>query len=146
MSVRSTPSVSIPVVDVLPTALLLAIPGWGGLYWVTQYTAPNGGTRWLLFFTGVLALTGTILPGITYLNRRFPGNPPAEAGALLRQALWIGIYFPTLVWLQIGRVLNPALALLLALGILLIEMLLRLRERSLWRPAPEEPPAGKDGP
>ena len=53
---------------------------------------------------------------------------------IVRQAIWIGIYFPTLAWLRIGRVLNLSLALLLAAGLILIELLLRLRERSQWKP------------
>jgi hypothetical protein len=52
----------------------------------------------------------------------------------LRQAIWVAIYLPTLAWLQIGRVLTPAMALLLAIGLILIEWLLRLRERSQWKP------------
>jgi hypothetical protein len=46
----------------------------------------------------------------------------------------VGIYFPILAWLQIGRVLTPAMALLLAVGFILIEWLLRLRERAQWKP------------
>jgi hypothetical protein len=92
------------------------------------------GPRWLFFFLSVLALTGTVLPIVAYLNIRFPSNPPPTAGVVLRQAIWVGIYIPTLAWLQIGRVLSPALALLLALGFVLIEWLLRLREKSQWKP------------
>ena len=108
--------------------------GWGRLIAVILYTEPSGGARWAFFFTAVLALTGTALPAVAYLNRRFPSSPPASIGIILRQAIWIGIYLPTLAWLQIGRVLSPFLALLLGVGLLLIETLLRLRERSQWKP------------
>lgn len=126
--------VSPPVRYFLPTSLILMILGWGGLYAVTVYTSPNGGTRWLFFFTAVLALTGTVMPGVAFLNRRFPSLPPPNPQVILRQSLWIGIYVPTLAWLQIGRVLNLALAGLLAVCLILIELLLRLRERSQWKP------------
>jgi hypothetical protein len=53
---------------------------------------------------------------------------------IVRQAVWIGIYLPVLAWLRIGRVLNLSLALLLAAGLILIEWLLRLRERNQWKP------------
>ena len=43
----------------------------------------------------------------------------------------------TLAWLQIGRMLTLPLAVLLALGFLIIEYLLRLRERSQWKPGGE---------
>jgi len=71
---------------------------------------------------------------VAFLNRRFPSQPTPTPGVILRQAIWFGIYVPTLAWLQIGRVLTPALALLLAVGLLLIEWLLRLREKSQWKP------------
>jgi hypothetical protein len=99
-----------------------------------QYTLPTVGPRWLFFFLSVLALTGTVLPVVAFLNRRFPSNPPAAPAVILREAIWVGIYGPTLAWLQIGRVLTPALAVLLATGLILIELLLRLRERSQWKP------------
>lgn len=108
--------------------------GWAGLWAVMTFTEPTGGTRWLLFFAMVLALTGTALPGMAFLNWRFSSIPPASSLVVLRQALWAGIYVPTLAWLQIGRVLTPALALLIAIGLIMIEWLLRLRERSQWRP------------
>lgn len=118
----------------LPASILLMLLGWPGLIGVIFFTSPNGGTRWLFFFFAVLALTGAALPFVAFLNRRFPSQPPPSPLAIVRQAAWLGIYLPTLAWLQIGRVLTPALALLLAVGLLLIEALLRVRERSQWTP------------
>lgn len=123
-----------PIRTFLPTTILLMLMGWGGLAYIVAETSPNGGTRWAFFFLGVLALTGTALPWVAFLNRRFPSSPPPTHAAVVRQALWVGIYFATLAWLQIGRVLTPSLALLLAAGLVLIEWLLRLRERSQWKP------------
>ena len=123
-----------PVTQFLPTAIILMIIGWGGLYLVTMYTTPTGGTRWLFFFTGVLALTGTALPIVAFFNRRFQTAPPPVTMVIVREAIFIGIYIPTLAWLQIGRILSPFLAMLLAVGLLIIEWLLRLRERSKWNP------------
>ena len=118
----------------IPTAVILIVVGWGGLIYLFQNSLPTVGPRWLFFFLAVLALTGTVLPAVAFLNRRFPGPPPATIGVILRQSLWAGIYFPTLAWLQIGRTLTPTLTLLLALGLILIEILLRMRERSRWNP------------
>jgi hypothetical protein len=87
----------------------------------------------LFFFLGVLALTGSTLPFVAFLNRRFPSSPPTTSGVILRQSLWVGIYGATLVWLQIGRVLTPPMALVLAIGLVIIEWLIRLREKSQWR-------------
>ena len=128
------PKKSPPVSFFIPTSIILILLGWGGLYLLYTYTTPSGGTRWAFFFTAVLALTGIALPIMAFLNQRFLSVPPATSGIVVRQALWIGIYFPTLLWLQIGRVLNPFIAVLLAVGFGLIEWLLRLRERSQWKP------------
>ena len=130
MDDKTSPSVS----SFIPTTLVLVIVGWGGLFYLCQNTLPTVGPRWLFFFLAVLALTGTVLPVVAFLNRRFPSTPPATTGVILRQSLWIGIYFPTLAWLQLGRTLTPALAILLAVGLALIEILLRMRERSQWNP------------
>lgn len=112
--------------------------GWGGLGAVVFFTLPTVGPRWLFFFLGVLALTGSALPFVAYLNRRFPSTPPVNSGVILRQSVWVGIYAATLAWLQIGRVLTPSLALVLALGFVIIEWLIRLREKSQWKPETPE--------
>jgi hypothetical protein len=130
MESNKTPKFS----NFLPAAIILVISGLGGLYFIFNFTTPSGGTRWAFFFFSVLALTGFMLPVVSFLNLRFPSNPPASASVVIRQALWVGIYFPILAWLRIGRILTLAIALLLAAGFFLIEWLLRLREFSLWKP------------
>jgi len=124
-----------PIRTFLPATAVLMLFGWAGLYAIVWYTGPNGGTRWVFFFTGMLALTGSFLPVMAYLNLRFPSAPPPTPAVVVRQAIWTGIYIPLLLWLQMGRVLTLSLALLLLAGLILIEWLLRLRERSLWRPS-----------
>jgi hypothetical protein len=127
-------SSSPPIRWFVPASLFLSLVGWGGLGAVIVLLRPTVWPRWLFFFLGVLAITGTVLPAVAYLNRRFPSQPPVTPGAIVREALWLGIYFPTLAWLQIPRVLNLALAFLLALALILVEWLLRLREKSQWKP------------
>jgi hypothetical protein len=108
--------------------------GWGGLLILVIYMQPTVWPRWLFFFLSVMALAGTGLPGIAFLNRRFPTVPPATPGVIVRESIWFGVYFPTLAWLQIPRVLTLPLALLLAMAFILVEWLLRMRERSQWKP------------
>lgn len=122
-----------------PTAIVLMVVGWGGMLSTIFYFMPNGGTRWLFFFTLLLAVTGTVLPLVAYLNRRFPGEPPAGRLVILRQALWFGIYASSLAWLQLGRMLTPVIAMLILVGLMIIELLLRLRERSQWKPKLSSP-------
>jgi hypothetical protein len=129
-----TTNTSPRVANFLPASIILFILGWGGLIALTITTLPTVGPRWLFFFLCVLAITGTMLPIIAFLNRRFQSTPPPTAMVVVRQSLWFAIYGATLIWLQMGRVLNPALALLLAIGLALIEFLLRLSEKSQWKP------------
>jgi hypothetical protein len=122
----------------LTTSVLLALIGWGGLAAVIIYTLPTIGPRWLFFFLGVLALAGTSLPLVYFLNRRFPSIPLVEPGVILRQAVWFGVYGSTLAWLQLGRMLSLTVAGVLAGVLILIEGLLRMRERAMWKPRTEE--------
>lgn len=118
--------------DYLPLSLSLMAVGWGGLACLIFFTLPTLGMRWLFYFLAVLAFTGTALPIIVFLNIRFPGKKPTPISSVVRQALWAGIYFPTLAWLQVARVLTAGLALFIALCFFVIEAALTLRERSLW--------------
>jgi len=119
---------------ILLPAIILGVVGWVGVLFVVTKTMPNIGPRWLFFFFSVMAVTGTSLPVIAYLNHRFMGDTPAPGDVILREAILLGIYFPTLAWLQLSRVLTVVLAFLLAFGMALIELLLRLREKSRWEP------------
>lgn len=130
MSQTRSPS---PIVY-LPTSVLFSVLGWGGLITLMNTTAPTLGPRWLFFFLIVVALTGTAMPASAYLNHRFPTNPPVEPSVVLRQALWVGIYASTIVWLNYGDVLNGTIALTLFIGLAILESLLRLAEHSRWRP------------
>lgn len=120
--------------SVLPAAIIFTVIGWVGIGALIVFTLPTIGPRWLFFFLLVLALTGPALPLAAFLNLRFAVTPPVAAGVIVREALWVGIYFATLAWLQIGRVLSASLALMLVVGLILMEWLLRLREKSQWKP------------
>ncbi|MCS7246921.1 MAG: hypothetical protein NZ840_01605 [Anaerolineales bacterium] len=122
----------------LPISLVLMTVGWGGLAYLVFFTLPTLGMRWLFYFFAVLAFTGTALPIIAFLHLRFPGKNPTPIGSIVRQALWVGIYFPVLAWLQIARVLTLGLAIFIALCLFIIEVSLTLRERSLWSTSQKE--------
>jgi hypothetical protein len=118
----------------LPAALLLSITGWGGLFFLILYLKPDLIPRWLFFFLTVFAITGTFLPGVAFINRRFPSQPAPTYSVILREAILVAIYISTLIWLQLGRVLTLSLVLLLAFGLVLVEILIRLREKARWQP------------
>lgn len=115
------------------SALVLAAIGWPGVFLVVTTTLPTVGPRWLFFLLWTAAITGTSLPFLWLLHRRFSREPVAPP-VMLRQGLWAGLYASLCVWLQINRSLSLPLALLIAAGLIAFEWFLRLRERSAWRP------------
>lgn len=118
----------------LPVSLFMALVGYGGLALLLLYTQPTLWPRWLLFFLIVMAASGTMLPLTAFLNYRFPGEAPATAHVITRQALLGGVYLAVLAWLQVGRVFNFSLALVWLVGFITLEVLIRMWERSRWRP------------
>ncbi len=130
MSSKQTPS----LISYIPAALILALVGWAGLVILVRSTLPTLGPRWLFFFLIVIAMAGTFLPVSAFLNWRFPTSPPAPRRTVVRESIMIGLYIASLAWLQLGRVLTPALVLVLALGIGFVEWMIRLRESSRWEP------------
>jgi hypothetical protein len=89
----------------------------------------------LFFFLLTLAFSGAALPIAYFLNRRFPADPLVDSSVVLREAMWVGIFISLLAWLQVGRVLTSGLVVVLGVGLLLVEFLLRMSERSQWSPS-----------
>jgi hypothetical protein len=111
-------------------AVLLACLGWLGLFYLVQNVLPRAGARWLFFVLLYMAISGTVIPIAKYLNHRLRGDYPEPPDWVsVRQGLWAGLYVTTCAWLQIPRVLNGAIAGLLLLSLVVIEIFLRLRER-----------------
>jgi hypothetical protein len=118
----------------LPAIFLLILIGGGGLFFVVTSTLPTIGPRWLFFFFLVLLVSGIFLPLTWLLNRRFQSNPPAGPHIIIRQAVWFGVFAALLSWLRIGRVLTFPLGIIMGAALFLIEFLIRLWERSRWKP------------
>lgn len=121
-------------ITVLPLALILAIPGWSGLIYLMTSTIPDLGNRWFFYISLVCAITGTVVPIVAYLNRVATPFGPATFEIIARESLLAGIYTGVLLWLNKGQVLSFGLALILAIGLILVELLLRFRYRSEWHP------------
>jgi hypothetical protein len=119
--------------DFLPLIVILLILGWGGILVLMNGTQPTIGPRWLFYVFFVSAVSGTALPFVVYLNQRFPTDPPAASGVLVRESLFFGVYAAMLVWMKFGQVVNFGLAVLFFFGFVLLEAFLRLRESSIWR-------------
>ncbi len=117
-------------IGVMIAALVMIVAGWGGLYTLITTTLPRVGQRWLFFVLLHIAVTGTVLPFVRYLNVRFtPVDAPLPpGGVLVRQSVWIALFIVTCAWLQIPRVLNAPVAFFVALVFIVIEVFLRSRE------------------
>lgn len=123
---------------ILPSLILMLV-GWGGIAALVLYTEPLIWMRWALFVLLFLALTGTALPIVYFFHLRVPSEPPVGLQVIVRQAQWVGVYGLVLLWLRGGDLLTLWLTLGLAGGLLAIEWLIRLRERSRWEPPTFEP-------
>ncbi len=125
----------------LASAISLFVLGWGAAAFAIFALTPTVWARWLLFFGGTLGLSGLALPVTWFLNLRFPSEPPVGPGVIVRQAIWVGVYGVVLVWLQQARLVTLWIGLGLALGLVAIEYLVRMREKSRWqpKPIPDEP-------
>jgi hypothetical protein len=114
----------------LLSTLALFLLGWGGLAVILLYFAPFVWARWGFYVFGIMALTGTALPIVYFLHRRFPSEPPAEPNVIVRQAMWVGVYGATLAWLQLGHLVTLYVILGLAGGLIAAEYFIRLREKA----------------
>jgi hypothetical protein len=126
---------------------ILACVGWGGVAAVVLFTLPFLFPRWIFFFALFLALAGTALPFVWYLNRRFTSERFPTEGVLVRETLEAASLGVFLVWLQAGRMFTAFLGWAFFAAFLAVELLLRVYENSRWTPfpdpaeaVPEEPP------
>ncbi|HEC23346.1 MAG TPA: hypothetical protein ENI95_10575 [Chloroflexi bacterium] len=122
--------------SVVVAGILVAVGGWSGLIWLLSNTLPTVPNRWVFYALLQIALTGTALPFVRFLNQRFSRERGLflRPGVLVRQATWVGLFGTTCAWLRIPRLLSVPLAIVIALALIAIEALLRLRERAAWRP------------
>lgn len=112
------------------SAVVMAVAGWVGLWALVTTSLPTAFPRWLFFVFLYLAVTGTALPFVRFLNIRFARAAyPPSAGVILRQSIWVGLFVVACAWLQIPRVLNPVIAFFLALSLVAIEVFLHVREQ-----------------
>ncbi|MBZ0278465.1 MAG: hypothetical protein K8I60_20120 [Anaerolineae bacterium] len=123
-------------IGVMAAALVMAVGGWLGLYQLITTALSRVGHRWLFFLLLHIAVTGTVLPFVRYLNVRFT---PIDAelppgGVLVRQSVWVGLFVVTIAWLQIPRVLSLPMTFLVGLVFVVIEVFLRSREIANERP------------
>lgn len=127
----SAPDTSPDYAGIMVAAAIMAAAGWAGLWLLVTTALPTAFPRWLFFVFLYLAVTGTVLPFVRFLNMRFTGEESAlpSGGVILRQSIWVGLFVVACAWLQIPRVLNPVIAFFLALSLVVIEVFLHVREQ-----------------
>jgi hypothetical protein len=116
-------------------AALFAVAGWAAVASIVLLTLPFLFPRWLFYFSLFFALTGSALPVVWYLNRRFTAERFPADGVIVREALETASLGVFLVWLQAGRMFMPFLGWVIFGALLAVELLLRLYENSRWSPA-----------
>ena len=107
--------------------------GWGGILLLILFTVPTVEARWLFFVLGTSALTGTSIPFIIFLSKRFD-KQPIKVNVLMRRSIWVGVIGCILAWLQLGRALTWNISVLIISVITGIEWLIDIREKSVWNP------------
>ncbi len=122
-----------PFSKILLTAFILTFIGLTGLAVMVFFTEPTLGPRWLGYFFLTMLASGLILPFVYIFQRRIAKQPVSD-GVLIREALWFSIYVDLIAWLQLGRVLNALIAIFLAGGFIVLEVLLRMSESALFKP------------
>ncbi len=119
----------------IASILMMAI-GWGGLYQLITTSLPRiGGELWVFFMLLQIAVTGTSLPFVRFLNVRFTSlmDEVPPSGVVVRQSVWIGLFVVTCAWLQIPRALSVPLAIFVAFVFIVVEIFLRTRELAAER-------------
>ena len=120
-------------IGILVASVIMMVGGWWTLFLLVTQTIPRIGQRWLFFMILQIAITGTLLPFIRYVNVRFTpidrDLPPG--GVIVRQSMWVGLFIVICAWLQIPRVLTWSIAFFLAIVFMVIELFLRIRERQI---------------
>lgn len=108
----------------------MMISGWGGLIFLIRTQEPFIGQRWMFLLLLHIAVAGTVMPIVRYVNARLTPLqrmlPPG--GVIVRQSVWFGLFAVACAWLQMPRVLSPPIMFFLALAFIIVEVFLRSRE------------------
>ena len=107
-------------------AIVLAVVGWWGIYELVSNVWPDQpGAQPFFYALLFLALTATLIPPTSYLNRRFaPQAVARDPLRFLRQSAWGALILSSWVWLQTHRAFNLGFAVVIALMFLAVEVLI----------------------
>jgi hypothetical protein len=113
----------------MAAVIAVAMLSWAGLWHLVNNTSPESFYPLLFLVLLFFATAATAFPGVAYLNRRFSDPEGYQAGyrRILRQSGWLGTYAALCAWLQMVRVLNWLVAVILFGVFALVEAFLLTR-------------------
>jgi hypothetical protein len=111
--------------------VVVALLSWGGLGYLVLTQPPSALTKAMFFPLLFLAVTSTAVAGLARLRGRL-GNED-EPGVVLRQGAWAGLFVILCAGLQMGRMLEPIVALVMAAILVLMEMFLLQHPERMYR-------------
>lgn len=121
-----------PFGKILVSSLFLTILGGGGLAFIFIFFKPTLGPRWMFFFFLTIIGAGIALPFSYLIQRRF-ANEFVLGKVLIREGILFGVFLALIAWLQLGRILTNLIVMIIAVGLILLEMLLRMAEKATFK-------------
>jgi hypothetical protein len=121
-----------PFGKVLTTSIFLILIGGSGLVFIFAFFEPTLGPRWMFFFFITIFGAGIALPMSYLIQRRF-ASQFVSGRVLIREAILFGVFLSLAAWLQLGRILSNLIVVVIAIGFLLLEMLLRMAEKATFK-------------
>jgi len=121
-----------PFGKILISSVFLTILGGGGLAFIFIFYEPTLGPRWMFFFFLTIIGAGVALP-ISYLIQRRFANQVIQDKVLIREAIFFGVFLALIAWLQLGRILTNLIIVIISIGFILLEMLLRMAEKATFK-------------
>jgi hypothetical protein len=121
-----------PFGKILISSVFLTILGGGGLAFIFIFYKPTLGPRWMFFFFLTIIGSGIALP-VSYLIQRRFANQVVLSKVLIREAIFFGVFLALIAWLQLGRILTNLIIVIISIGFILLEMLLRMAEKATFK-------------
>jgi len=85
----------------------------------------------MFFFFLSITGAGIALP-FSYLTQRRFANQVVPGKVLIREAILFGVFLALIAWLQLGRILTNLIIVVIAVGFILLEILLRMAEKATF--------------
>ena len=114
--------------QVILGAIIVALLGGLGLYYLITSTGPDPLTRFLFLLPLFLTAAGVSVPIAYYLNFRFAAGTEWGIARPIRQRVWAALLIVLWAWLRMIRVLDLAIAALLLGVFALVEVFILTRQ------------------